>query len=571
MAPIHPEVEDALSHIEGADMRHPSALLLSSFITEALYPVQTARYVNDRLLHDDARSILSDWVYIVKCMQNGDAPPPPDPIAQRSITRRDGGKCCVTGKAGIARDPLLVSPILPIPSGWMTDNPRISDMLGAFFGPPYRDWWFLNIKRPEESPLYNHWLVRKSAASALAQGLVRLDRQPPSTIEYEAQPVIIGPEDPIDLDGAFPLLGDHSRSRLATVDPRYVGTHARLSRSFRFVNLAQEIAPGILLPFGQPESSTPNGEHPTSQPSASSGPPQRNLPNRPSFLTDLFVGAFLTVWLWFPIKARMAVYDKLRAAGQRRYGMPYGGVDGVQKLPFNLYLKFGTVAGMAHNEFNALQMVRRHTKIPAPRVLDVFTKPDDASKDPYGYLLMTGLPGVSIDRCQDILSDRDLAAIAAQMKDYVSQLRGIPKTVNPDKLICNTLGQACRDHRIRYGDPIGPFADEAAFSQFLRFPDEDARRGHEIVFTHADLNPRNILVDKVVLADGTKGWRVTGIVDWETAGYYPEYWDYTKAFFERFRWTKRYNDAMHGVFNSFADYSREFDVELRAWESGDGC
>ncbi|KAK3332699.1 kinase-like domain-containing protein [Cercophora scortea] len=568
---ISPEVEAVLSQIESADMRHPSASILTSYITEALYPVQTARYVKDRLLHDDARSILSDWVYIVQCMQNGHAPPPPDAAAQRSIARRDGGKCCVTGKAGTARDPLIVSPILLIPSGWITDNPRISDMLGVFFGPPYRDWWFSNIKRPEQSsPLSNHWLVRKSAASALAQGLVRLDRQQPSMIEYMTQPVLIGPEDPIEVDGAFPLLGDHSRSKLETVDPRYVGTHSRFSKDFRFVNLAKEIAPEILLPFGQPAASPLNSELPDQQLETYNA---HKAPNRPSLLTDLFVGALLTVWLWFPVKARMAVYDKLQAIGQRRYATPYDQVHGVQKLPFNLYLKFGTVAGMTHNEFNALQVVRRHTTVPAPRALDFFTKPDNNSggTESDGYLLMTGLPGVSLDSCLSILSDRDLAAIAAQMKDYVSQLRGIPNTANPDKPICNTLGEACRDHRIRYGDPIGPFADEAAFSQCLRFSDEDARRGHEIVFTHADLNPRNILVDKVVLADGTKGWRVTGIVDWETAGYYPEYWDYTKAFFERFRWPKRYNDTMHGVFNSFADYSREYDVELRAWESGDGC
>ena len=59
------------------------------------------------------------------------------------------------------------------------------------------------------------------------------------------------------------------------------------------------------------------------------------------------------------------------------------------------------------------------------------------------------------------------------------------------------------------------------------------------MFTHADLNARSILVDRVVHADGSKGWAGSGIVDWETAGYYPEYWDCTKAFFEGFRWPPR--------------------------------
>lgn len=70
--------------------------------------------------------------------------------------------------------------------------------------------------------------------------------------------------------------------------------------------------------------------------------------------------------------------------------------------------------------------------------------------------------------------------------------------------------------------------------------DEDARKliskshgvKHDIVFTHADLNLRNILVD----GNG----KISGIVDWECAGWYPEYWEYTKAHFSaryNVRWT----------------------------------
>lgn len=57
-------------------------------------------------------------------------------------------------------------------------------MLGAFFGPPYRDWWLSYAKNPDFVSSYtNHWLVRRSGAKAFAQGLVRLDRRQPSMIE----------------------------------------------------------------------------------------------------------------------------------------------------------------------------------------------------------------------------------------------------------------------------------------------------------------------------------------------------------------------------------------------------
>ncbi|KAK6856449.1 hypothetical protein PG995_006636 [Apiospora arundinis] len=41
-----------------------------------------------------------------------------------------------------------------------------------------------------------------------------------------------------------------------------------------------------------------------------------------------------------------------------------------------------------------------------------------------------------------------------------------------------------------------------------------------LVFTHGDLNPSNIFV---------RGDEVVGIIDWETAGWYPDYWEYTSA------------------------------------------
>ena len=55
--------------------------------------------------------------------------------------------------------------------------------------------------------------------------------------------------------------------------------------------------------------------------------------------------------------------------------------------------------------------------------------------------------------------------------------------------------------------------------QFTRRLYQDTSR-NEIVFTHGDLDPRNILVEE---------GHVTGIVDWEQSGWYPGYWEYVKA------------------------------------------
>ncbi len=45
-------------------------------------------------------------------------------------------------------------------------------------------------------------------------------------------------------------------------------------------------------------------------------------------------------------------------------------------------------------------------------------------------------------------------------------------------------------------------------------------QGHEIVMTHNDFAPSNIIV---------QGSKVVAILDWEFSGFYPEYWEYCKA------------------------------------------
>lgn len=59
-------------------------------------------------------------------------------------------------------------------------------MLGAFFSPSYRDWWLAYIGDPSDyriSCYHNHWLVRKSAVKALADGTIRLQRLYPSLVQ----------------------------------------------------------------------------------------------------------------------------------------------------------------------------------------------------------------------------------------------------------------------------------------------------------------------------------------------------------------------------------------------------
>ncbi|KAI2790223.1 hypothetical protein POX_d05729 [Penicillium oxalicum] len=86
---------------------------------------------------------------------------------------------------------------------------------------------------------------------------------------------------------------------------------------------------------------------------------------------------------------------------------------------------------------------------------------------------------------------------------------------------------------------IGPFESEEGLKEYLirpswsgGFPSESAyknalarakgmgKMSYPIVFTHGDIKPHNVLV--------TEG-QITGFLDWESAGWYPDYWDFTTA------------------------------------------
>ena len=81
----------------------------------------------------------------------------------------------------------------------------------------------------------------------------------------------------------------------------------------------------------------------------------------------------------------------------------------------------------------------------------------------------------------------------------------------------------------------GPFASEDEFNAFLIAPayappeklpilmkrvQKLFDNKHKILYTHGDLKHHNILVHN---------GHISGCIDWESAGWYPEYWDLTTA------------------------------------------
>ena len=249
----------------------------------------------------------------------------------------------------------------------------------------------------------------------------------------------------------------------------------------------------------------------------------------------------------------MSTYEGLTRIGSRFYGATLS--QTVHRLPFNLYLRRGSpgLASKYRAEARSLDLVERYTEIPAPRVIDTFETPQ------HSYLLMTRVPGQPVGQILDVMTDGETKQVVSDLKKIVSELLQIPNAIGFQFRICNSLGEGFLDWRIPDSQHEDlRFKTEADFNEYLTRPFWDETRKlaakshdthHKIVFTHGDLNMRNILA-----ING----KVTGIVDWENAGWFPEYWEFTKAHYtarSSIRWLADIIDQV------FEGYREELKVE----------
>ncbi|CAK7210826.1 hypothetical protein SBRCBS47491_000909 [Sporothrix bragantina] len=111
---------------------------------------------------------------------------------------------------------------------------------------------------------------------------------------------------------------------------------------------------------------------------------------------------------------------------------------------------------------------------------------------------------------------------------YARQFRGIletMRTVSPPSSLSKegeTFIGACDGTEIRDGRVYDTYTAPTPAVLLDAFTQRLTKQPlHRIVLTHGDLAPRNIMVrDGVIVA----------LVDWEDAGWYPEYWEFVKLF-----------------------------------------
>ncbi|RSL83770.1 hypothetical protein CEP51_004304 [Fusarium floridanum] len=204
-------------------------------------------------------------------------------------------------------------------------------------------------------------------------------------------------------------------------------------------------------------------------------------------------------------------------------------------VPISRHLIVKTGPFVHLTEAATMSFVATNTSIPIPGIHCSFVHKNRA------FIVMERIRGNSLAEAWKTLSDADRKNIFVQLQHIFQELRALPPP--PGTGVESCRGGSLRDSRIPRSRPrFGPFKTIQDFHLWLRGylkPEEHPEREDDQdwkgikemaakqdgpwpspVFTHGDLNPFNILV---------RGDRVVGIIDWEFAGWYPCYWEYTSA------------------------------------------
>ncbi|KAF5606707.1 kinase-like domain protein [Fusarium subglutinans] len=510
MAENQSSLEQALAAIRNFGFQHPDDQLLECFLCDSVDPETTARYVLRKYCGQQEdlslALLLYDWKELLENV-----------IEQFTHKAKTEGDIVATNRS----------------------LKQFRELFGIFVGSDLQKQ--IHSHDVRLGGVQNHWLVRQSAAKALAQGYFRFASTRGS--DYRVSQVTIGgPNRPSIVDKISTLrrgrFMDHSNSGIETPEISLLLATSRFFKSICWSLVGQEIA-------SRPKQST-----------------KSTLLSSPwPYVSEYVALAFASICRLMPAHLRIRIYQSLKLLGVRTYG-PSSSLK-VQQLPFGMYLKTmhrDDYQALA-NEFGALRLVRDQTKVPVPRPLDLVCDADAS------YLVTTTMPGQRLGSYIDVLSDDDLDTFKRDMQKYMAQLRSISRQGDQRHAISNAVGGPCYDYRIvacrdydkERGHFFGPFTDEEEFNNTLRtpaLPDVFHSTGHDIVSTHSDINMRNILMHK---------GRISGIVDWENSGWFPDYWEYTKAHYVT-KLNKRWLTVVDRIFANFGDFKVDLAIERRLWE-----
>ena len=175
-----------------------------------------------------------------------------------------------------------------------------------------------------------------------------------------------------------------------------------------------------------------------------------------------------------------------------------------------------------------LHHIHEHSQqIPAPIPLGMI------AIGKWSYAFTSFVQGIPLDRIWRNLTAEKKDYVREQLNHIFTELRRLPGLSREGYLGGGTPPVCKAGHRFRRTSS-SPIVSERQFNDFLLedswlepaqvdYIHSSLFGNHRLVMTHGDLCPPNILVES------KDSPRIAGIVDWDTGGAYPEYWEYVHA------------------------------------------
>ena len=184
-----------------------------------------------------------------------------------------------------------------------------------------------------------------------------------------------------------------------------------------------------------------------------------------------------------------------------------------------------------YTEYTALQYLRKHApEVPVPEPLGALASGKTV------YLFMTFIPGPTLESVWPQLPDGQKISLRNELNAILLRLRQL--SVPNNGLLGGVGGEGCKDSRrhtrisrksirsiAEFEDFIfsNPHFGGSVYIKLLRSMSQS--HTPRVVFSHGDLRPANI----VVLPNQQGNYSISGIIDWEMSGFYPDYWESVKA------------------------------------------
>ncbi|KAI1254016.1 hypothetical protein MGN70_004411 [Eutypa lata] len=240
----------------------------------------------------------------------------------------------------------------------------------------------------------------------------------------------------------------------------------------------------------------------------------------------------------------------------------------------NCYIiKFGANVSLTEG-MNMLYMHEARCEVSIPKVFAIYPRTHPAGHS-IGYIIMEYIVGKRLDTIWPQLDPPEKNRISDHLRGYFDTLRSLP---SPGYFGCigkrpfeDSMFWTAPESNIEEGLINGPFDSEEQlnnalvekhiYNSSLRQKTQFYSRvlpmvlqGHKPVFTHGDFQKKNV----VIAENGTPV-----LIDWETAGWFPEYWEYALSMFACGAWEDDWHAYVAKILDEYPNEFAWFDMLRR--------